>query len=103
MYQTKILLLILGVCCAPTTATDGVFIEVCTLIYPLSSQHNHVGAHLLQGIWKSSNAVHLFGVAAPNTKMTAAEAVFATFELLEAILISVPPLDIFLSIAVSRT
>ncbi|KFY10910.1 hypothetical protein V492_04781 [Pseudogymnoascus sp. VKM F-4246] len=40
---------------------------------------------------------------APRTKMIATEAVFATFELLEAILLSLPPLDLLLSIAVCRT
>lgn len=35
--------------------------------------------------------------------MTAANDEFATFELLEAILLSVPPLDLLLSVAVSRT
>lgn len=47
--------------------------------------------------------MHLFGVNAPSAKMTAVEAVFVTFELLEAILLSVPLLDVFLSVAVSRT
>ncbi|KFY44138.1 hypothetical protein V494_01624 [Pseudogymnoascus sp. VKM F-4513 (FW-928)] len=39
---------------------------------------------------------------APGIKMTATEAVFATFELLEAILHSLPPLDLLLSVAVCR-
>ncbi|KFY95160.1 hypothetical protein V500_02944 [Pseudogymnoascus sp. VKM F-4518 (FW-2643)] len=35
--------------------------------------------------------------------MTASDDVFATFELLEAILLSVPHLDLLISVAVSRT